>query len=104
VAGRFAMFYIPGRGGYFFSTEPVDRPVFLDIGIVDGKYLQFTVDNDTYDCVSDADVLTHSERGQLWVYHDASYKPAANLTNSDPESSRDEFFTASADSLRWWLQ
>jgi hypothetical protein len=43
VAGRFAMFYIPGRGGYFFSTEPVDRPVFLDIGIVDGKYLQFTV-------------------------------------------------------------
>jgi hypothetical protein len=104
VAGRFAMFYIPGRGGYFFSAEPVDQPVFLDIGIVDGKYLQFTVDNDTYDCVSDAAVLTNSERGQLWVYHDVSYKPARNLTNSDPGSSRDEFFTAAADSLRWWLQ
>ena len=104
VAGRFAMFYIPGRGGYFFSTEPVDHPVFLDIGIVDGKHLKFTVDNDTYDCESDAAVLTQSERGQLWVYHDASYKPAGNLTNSNPESSRDDFFTAAADSLRWWLQ
>jgi hypothetical protein len=104
VAGRFAMFYIPGRGGYFFSTEPVDQPVFLDIAIVDGKQLKFTVDNDTYDCVSGASILTHSERGQLWVHHDANYKPAGNWTNSDPESSRQEFFTAAADSLQWWLQ
>ena len=104
VAGRFAMFYIPGHGGYFFSTEPVDQPVFLDIGIVDGKHLKFTVDNDTYDCVSAASILTHSESGQLWVYHDANYKPAGNWTNSDPESSREEFFTAAADSLQWWLR
>jgi hypothetical protein len=104
VAGRFAMFYIPGHGGYFFSTEPVDQPVFLNIAIVDGKHLKFTVDNDVYDCVSDAAVLVHSERGQLWVYHDANYKPAGNWTNSNPESSREDFFTAAADSLGWWLQ
>ncbi len=104
VAGRFAMFYIPGRGGYFFSMELVAQPPFAQVGIVDGKHLKFTVDNDTYDCVSGAAILTHSERGQLWVYHDASYKPAGNWTKSDPESSRDEFFTAAADSMQWWLQ
>ncbi len=110
VAGHFAMFYIPGHGGYFFSTEApagnsegAQRP-FQQIGIVDGKHLKFTVDNDVYDCVSRAPVLTHSERGQLWMYHDPNYKPAGNWTKSDAASSRDEFFTAAADSMRWWLQ
>jgi hypothetical protein len=104
VVGRFAMFYIPGRGGYFFSTEPADQPPFLHIGIVDGKHLNFIVDNDVYDCASDASILAHSDSGQLWVYHAANYKPAGNWTKSDPANSREEFFTAAADSLKWWLQ
>jgi len=44
-----------------------------------------------------------SSEGQLWVYHDPNYKPAGNWTKSDPKSSRDEFFTAASDSVRWWL-
>ena len=104
VSGRFAMFYIPGRGGFFFSTEEVTQPAFQQIGVVDGKHLKFTVDNVAYDCLSDAPILVHSDRGQLWVYHDADYKPRGNWTNSDPASSRAEFFTASADSIQWWLQ
>lgn len=104
VTGRFAMFYIPGRGGYVFSTEPVDQHEFQQIGVVDGKHLRFTLDNDVYECASDAQILVHSERGQLWVYHDPNYKPAGNLTKSDPASSRDEFFTAAADSVQWWLR
>lgn len=104
VSGRFAMFYIPGRGGFFFSTEEVTHPAFQQIGVVDGKHLKFTVDNVAYDCVSDAPILVHSDRGQLWVYHDADYKPRGNWTNSDPSNSRAEFFTAGADSIQWWLQ
>jgi hypothetical protein len=104
VAGRFAMFYIPGRGGYFFSTEQVDQPSFVQIGIVDGRHLKFTLENDVYDCASDAPVLVRSERGQLWVYHDADYQPRGNWTNSDPANSRQEFYTAAADSVQWWLQ
>jgi hypothetical protein len=104
VAGRFAMFFIPGRGGYFFSLEPVAEPPFLQIGIVDGRHLRFTVDNDTYDCVSDSSILTHAESGQLWMYHDADYKPTGNWTKSDPAASRQEFFTAAADSMQWWLR
>jgi len=104
VTGSVAMFYIPGRGGYFFSTEPVDQKPFVQIGVVDGKHLHFTLDNDVYDCASDASVLARSERGQLWVYHDANYKPAGNWTTSDGGSSRDEFFTAAADSVQWWLK
>jgi hypothetical protein len=104
VAGQYAMFYIPGRGGYFFSTEPVDEPPFLDVAIVDGKHLTFTIDNENYDCTTSAPILVHMDRGQLWVHNDPMYKPAGNWTKTDPASSKDEFFTAASDSLQWWLQ
>ena len=104
VAGRFAMFYIPGRGGYFFSTQEVTERPFQQIAVVDGKHLRFTVDNVAYDCSADAPILVGSERGQLWMYHDANYKPRGNWTNSDPASSRQEFYTAAADSMQWWIQ
>jgi hypothetical protein len=104
VAGQYAMFFLPGHGGYFFSTDPVNQPSFPDVAIVDGRHLTFTIDNEMYDCMANAPILVHSDRGQLWVYHDASYKPAGNWTTADPASTREEFFTAASDSLRWWIQ
>jgi hypothetical protein len=104
VAGRYAMFYIPGRGGYFFSTDAVDQRPFLQVGVVDGKHLTFTIDNETYDCTASAPILVHADRGQLWAYHDANYKPAGNWTKTDPASFKDEFFTAASDSVQWWVQ
>jgi hypothetical protein len=104
VAGKYAMFYLPGHGGYFFSGEPSEPAPFVEGAVVDGKHLTFTLDNETYDCTANAAILLHSERGQMWVYHDPNYKPAGNWTKSDPASSRDEYFTAASDSMRWWIQ
>jgi len=104
VAGRYAMFYLPGHGGYFFTAEPTEPPPFVEAGVVEGKHLTFTLDNEMYDCTADAPVLLHAETGQLWVYHDPNYKPAGNWTKSDLASARDEFFTAASDSMRWWIQ
>ena len=103
VAGRYAMFYIPGHGGYFFSNEPVDEKPFVQGAVVDGRHLTFTIDNETYDCTATAPILIHADRGQLWVYHDPNYKPAGNWTKSDLANSKDEFFTAAADSVQWWV-
>jgi hypothetical protein len=104
VSGRYAMFYIPGHGGYFFSNEPVDQRPFVQGAVVDGKHMTLTIDNETYDCTATAPILVHDERGQLWVYHDANYKPTGNWTRTDPASAKDEFFTAASDSMQWWLQ
>jgi hypothetical protein len=104
VAGRFAMFYIPGHGGYFFSNEPVDQRRFVQGAVVDGKHLTLTIDNETYDCTASEPILVHADRGQLWVYHDPKYKPAGNWTQTDPTSAKDEFFTAASNSMQWWLQ
>jgi hypothetical protein len=104
VSGRYAMFYIPGHGGYFFSNEPVDQRPFVQGAVVDGKHMTLTIDNETYDCTATAPILVHDERGQLWVYHDPNYKPTGNWTRTDPASAKDEFFTAASDSMQWWLQ
>lgn len=105
VAGRYVMFYVPGRGGYFFSTEPVSGLPFAQIGIVDGKKLRFTAENQNYECESEEPILLKSERGEVWLYHDPNYRPAGNWTKSDTrEGSRDQFFTAASDSLNWWLR
>jgi hypothetical protein len=104
VAGRFAMFYLPGHGGYFFSLDAVDQRPFEQVGVVDGKHLTFTIDNENYDCTAGAPILVHADRGQLWVYHDPNYKPAGNWTQTDPANAKEEFFTAASDSMQWWLQ
>jgi hypothetical protein len=102
VAGRYVMFYIPGRGGYFLSGEAVDPP-FAKIGAVDRTHIHFTLDNEDYDCYSDAPILQRSEQGEAWVFHDPNYKPSGNLTTSNPSDIRDEFFAAASDSLKWWV-
>ncbi|MGP0075457.1 MAG: hypothetical protein ACLPWF_26375 [Bryobacteraceae bacterium] len=104
VAGKYAMFYIPGHGGYFFSANATEPPPFVEAGVVDRKHLTFTIDNETYDCTANAPILGHADSGELWVYHDPNYKPAGNWTKSDPSNSRDQFFTAASDSVKWWLQ
>lgn len=104
VAGRYIMFFLPGRGGYFLSTEPVENPPFVKIGVVDRTHLRFTLDNASFDCSSDVPILPDSNQGEIFVYHDQNYKPAGNWTTSDPNlTNREEFFAAASDSLRWWL-
>lgn len=104
VEGRYVMFFAPGYGGYFFSTELVSGLAFAQIGIVDGSKLRFTLENHQYECEAEQPILPKSERGQIWVYHDANYKPAGNWTKSAIEDRRDQFFTAAADSVNWWLR
>jgi hypothetical protein len=71
---------------------------------VDGNKLTFTIDNEAYECQSEAQILTGSQRDQIWVYHDPDYKPGGNWTKNDAsDTSHDQFFTAASDSLSWWL-
>jgi hypothetical protein len=102
VSGPYAMFYIPQRGGYFFSTTPVAARPFVQVGDADHNRLKFTIDNDDYECVATAPILVQSDRGQIWVYHDPKFKPTGSWTKSNPKSP-DQFFTAASDSLNWWL-
>lgn len=103
VAGRFAMFYIPGRGGYFFATEDPGRPGFVKAGNVDRTEMRFTLDNENYIGTASAPILGPNASADLWVFHDPKYRPQGNWTRTQTESVQDQFFMAAADSLNWWL-
>jgi hypothetical protein len=108
VAGKFTMLYIPGRGGYFFSAEAVpDRP-FSKAGTIDGNRMLFDIDNESYEAVATAPILSNPDSGELWVYHDPTYKPSGNWTQNlrsatHSRSADLDFFVAASDSLSWWL-
>ena len=105
VSGRYAMFYIPGKGGYFFSTEsPIGR-VFLKSGSIDGSKMRFAIDNDMFECTAAGTILENGVSGEVWVFHDPAYQPSGNWTRDLEAADQQpaEFFTAAADSLNWWL-
>jgi hypothetical protein len=107
VSGRFVMFYIPRRGGYFFASEPIAGKPFVNAGTIDRNRMKFNIENEDYDCSTNAAILTGAENGELWVFHDPSYKPEGNWTLAPDRLARasaDEIFTAASDSLSWWLR
>lgn len=106
VSGRYLMFYIPFKGGFFFSTEPVAGRQFIKAGYIDGNKMQFTVDNQSYECTASLPIAARDLRQELWVYHDPAYLPAGDWTLPEADSSTSaaqSFFTAAADSLDWWM-
>ena len=108
VSGRYAMFYIPGHGGFFFSTEAVAGRPFMAAGSIDRDRMTFTIDNETYDVTASAPILSNPDSSALWVYHDPNYRPAGTWTqNRDTASAKhsaaSDFFVAASDSLDWWL-
>ena len=111
IFGRYAMFYLPGRGAYFFSTDEPAGRAFVKAGWIDGSRMEFVLENQSFECVADEPILVGSDvgsgRGQVWVYHDRAYKPEGNWTrplNSPEEVRAPAFFASAADSLHWWLR
>jgi hypothetical protein len=108
VSGRYAMFYLPGKGGFFFATEAPTGRNFTKAGSIDRSRMQFNVDNDSYEGLATDSILANAESGELWVFHDPGYVPSGNWTQQiRPEEPsgppKEEFFTAASDSLSWWL-
>ncbi|MBZ5602803.1 MAG: hypothetical protein LAO79_10905 [Acidobacteriia bacterium] len=101
VAGRYAMFYIPGRGAFFFSTEPVPGHAFVKAGTTELTRMRFTIDNVDYEVVANAPI--QGVGGEVWVLHDAGYKPVGNWTSDPQRAEKDQFFMAASDTLGWWL-
>ena len=107
VGGRYVMFYLPGRGGYFFATEAPPGYAFVQAGSIDGAHLRFTMENEAFDCTADARILAGADSGEVWVYHDPHYRPQGNWTEplDEPAAPRQEpqFFAAGANTLGWWI-
>ncbi len=74
-----ARFYLPGHGAYFVAAyQPTAPPMFRHMVYADGRNLEFAVDGDFIRITSKGNVLTRSESGIVWVYHDPKYRPQSH--------------------------
>jgi hypothetical protein len=93
LTGAAARLYLPGHGAYFVSTyQPKTAHVFRHIVYADRHNLEFAIDGDFIRITSNGNVLTRSESGIVWVYHDPQYQPesqsgAADLVFADKVES-----------------
>jgi hypothetical protein len=93
LTGAAARLYLPGHGAYFLSTyQPKTAHVFRRIVYADRHNLEFAIDGDFIRVTSNGNVLTRSESGIVWVYHDPQYQPesqsgAADLVFADKVES-----------------
>jgi hypothetical protein len=71
--------------------------------MVERTRMKFSIDKEDYECFSSAPILMRSAVNQIWVYHDAHYRPAPEQ-GKDKSKSHDEFYTAASNSLTGWLR
>jgi hypothetical protein len=84
LTGAVARLYLPGRGAYFISTyQPKTVHMFRHIVYADRHNLEFSIDGDFIRITSNGNVLTLSESGIVWVYHDPKYQPESQSAAAD---------------------
>lgn len=84
LTGAAARLYVPGHGAYYLAAyEPKSQASFRSSGSVLQRTLTFVVDGEYVEIQSKDNMLTRSERGAVWVYHDPNYKSRVNPNASD---------------------
>jgi hypothetical protein len=99
VSGNHMLIYLPGYGAYVLTNEPQTGYAIQKLGYVEGSKLSFTLDGDAYEFLADAPILPRTPAGEVWVVHDPAYRPKG----WQKARSKDEFFTAAADEVRFLL-
>jgi hypothetical protein len=84
ITGAVARLYVPGHGAYFLSTyQPKTPQEFRHSVYADRNDLEFALDGDLIHITSVGNVLTLSENGIVWVYHDPKYRTQAQSQQPD---------------------
>jgi hypothetical protein len=84
LTGAVARVYLPGHGAFFLSTYlPKTYQAFHQVAYADRHNLEFAIDGDFIRIASNGNVLTQSESGIVWVYHDPKYQPQSQTDKPD---------------------
>lgn len=82
VSGANIYFYLPDKGRFIMS--PFVRKGFnlQKIGVVENNKISFTFNGDNYKFVSTSPILGSGGKWNLWMFHDADYRPSYILSRS----------------------
>jgi hypothetical protein len=73
--GALLWLYIPQRGRFIFSLVPREGYSFEKVGMLDDNRIEFVVDGEHYEWLSEVPILPNGGTWNLWVLRDAQYTP-----------------------------
>lgn len=74
-SGALLWFYTSDRGRFIFSLVPREGYRFQKVGLIANNRIEFSIDGDRYEWISNAPVLPGGGVWNLWVLHDPKYRP-----------------------------
>jgi GWxTD domain-containing protein len=75
IEGTIIHIYIPGKGRYIFSLFPQNGFNFQKNAVIEDNKIIFQSDDDRYELVSAAPILSNGGSWNLWTLHDSAYRP-----------------------------
>ena len=73
--GSLLWIYIPDRGRFIFSLVPREGYSFQKLGLLDDNRIEFEINGEFYEWISDDSILSTGGVWNLWVLHDPDYTP-----------------------------
>lgn len=90
-SGALLWFYVSDRGRFIFSLVPRAGYQFQKVGIIENNKIEFTINGDRYEWISNAPVLPGGGTWNLWVLHDPKYTPLIDGAAPDARKKKDKF-------------
>lgn len=73
--GTVVWFYVQDKGQFVFSSNPHDGFEFQKVGTVRGNMISFWYKEDLYEIFSSSQIIKDGNETDLWLMHDANYRP-----------------------------
>lgn len=89
-SGALLWFYVSDRGRFIFSLVPREGYQFQKVGIIENNRIEFNINGDRYEWISNSPVLPGGGTWNLWVLHDPKYTPLIDDATTDPEKKKDK--------------
>jgi GWxTD domain-containing protein len=75
IEGSVIFLYIPGKGRFIFSIFPRDDFNFRKDAALENNKIIFQSNNERYEIVSEAPIISSGGDWNLWILNDPNYKP-----------------------------
>jgi hypothetical protein len=88
--GALLWFYVGDRGRFIFSLVPREGYQFQKVGVIENNRIEFNINGDHYEWISNAAVLPGGGSWNLWVLSDPKYLPLIENAPPDPKKKKDK--------------
>lgn len=85
IEGSIVYFYIPQKGRFILSLSPREGFNFQKAAVIESNKITFQSDNERYELISAAPIISNGGNWSLWILNDADYKPNSTFSSASAD-------------------